>query len=115
MDKLLTIKEVSNIINVSQSTLRLWDKKQINLIPIKTLGKHRRYRQSDIERFMSTYNNVEFNKCCVEEIKRIWDFLGGSMNVIRFETYCPKCNHYIGLTQTNEIEANKLLKKYNLL
>lgn len=56
----------------------------------------------------------KWNKCCAEEIQRIWKTYGGSMKVVWYENGCPKCNHYIGLTQTSEIEATEFLKKYNL-
>jgi hypothetical protein len=39
---------------------------------------------------------------------------GGSENIIRYEANCPKCNHYIGLTQTPEEEAKKFLAEYGL-
>lgn len=52
MSKLLTIQQVSEIINVSQNTLREWDRKGINIIPIKTVGGHRRYREDDVNKFI---------------------------------------------------------------
>jgi putative resolvase len=50
-EKLLKIKEVSEILAVSIETLRNWDKSGV-LVPLKTIGKHRRYRESDIIQFM---------------------------------------------------------------
>ena len=55
-----------------------------------------------------------FKKCCVEEIKRIWQENGGSMNIVNYVTNCPECNHFIGLTQTSKEEANNLLKEYGV-
>lgn len=55
-----------------------------------------------------------FNKCCAKEIQRLWKIWGGSMNIVRYENTCPKCNHYIGLTQTKKNEAVDFLKKYSL-
>jgi len=51
MDKLLTIKQTSEILNVTQKTLRIWDK-QGKLIPIKTVGGHRRYKENDVKQFI---------------------------------------------------------------
>ena len=52
MSKLLTIEQTSRILNVSQNTLREWDKKGINIIPVKTVGGHRRYREDDVNKFV---------------------------------------------------------------
>lgn len=52
MSKLLTIEQTSQILNVSQNTLRKWDKKGINILPIKTEGGHRRYREDDVMKFI---------------------------------------------------------------
>ena len=51
MDKLLTIKEVAELVKAHPNTLRRWEKEGV-LKPIKTPGGHRRYRLSEIERFM---------------------------------------------------------------
>lgn len=48
MEQLLTMSEVAKILNVSQTTLRNWDK-QGKLKALKTLGGHRRYPKSQIE------------------------------------------------------------------
>jgi hypothetical protein len=56
----------------------------------------------------------KWKKCCIKEIKRIWDELGGPINVVRYVGECPKCNHFIGLTQTSQEEANKLLKENDI-
>ena len=52
MEKLLTIKEASEYLNVSKDTLRLWDK-QDKLKALKTIGGHRRYRLSDINNILN--------------------------------------------------------------
>lgn len=51
MSKLLTIKETANLLSVSTKTLRTWDDEG-KLKAIKTVGGHRRYKQSDIDSFM---------------------------------------------------------------
>jgi hypothetical protein len=63
---------------------------------------------------MKDTTEKKWKQCCVEEIQRIWKTFGGSVNVIRYESSCPKCNHYIGITQTSEDEAIDFLKKYGL-
>jgi len=52
MSKLLTIAQTSKILNVSQNTLRNWDRENINITPIKTVGGHRRYREDDVNKFI---------------------------------------------------------------
>lgn len=47
MENLLTLTEVSEILNISKQTLRNWDKNG-KLKAIKTEGGHRRYKREDI-------------------------------------------------------------------
>jgi len=51
MDKLLSISKTASILGVSDETLRNWHKEG-TLIPIKTKGGHRRYKESDINNFL---------------------------------------------------------------
>jgi len=51
MDKLLTIKQVSDTLNLTNETLRAWDASG-KLPSIRTDGGHRRWKQSDIEQYM---------------------------------------------------------------
>lgn len=51
MENLLTIRQVSEKLNVTIKTLRNWDKSG-KLPAIKTPGKHRKYRQSDLDKFL---------------------------------------------------------------
>lgn len=51
MNKLLSLKEVSKILNVSKLTLRQWDNCG-KLKAIKTFGGHRRYNESDIQKLV---------------------------------------------------------------
>jgi len=53
MDKLLTIGQVSEILGVSDETLRNWDRDG-SLPSVKTKGGHRRWRKSDVDKFIGT-------------------------------------------------------------
>ena len=48
MDRLLTIKETTQLLHVSKSTLQRWDREG-KLVAQRTNGGHRRYRLSEIE------------------------------------------------------------------
>ena len=50
-ERLLTMKEVTEILNVSHDSLRRWDKSG-KLIPLRTPGGQRRYKQSEIEKLL---------------------------------------------------------------
>jgi putative resolvase len=54
MEKLLTIGQVAKQLNVTIKTLRLWDEKG-KLVAIRTPGRHRMYRESDIEKFIGIF------------------------------------------------------------
>lgn len=61
MSELLNLKETMTYLNVSKSTLHRWDKAD-KLKPIKTIGGHRRYKLSDLEKFIGEYNTeIETN------------------------------------------------------
>jgi putative resolvase len=65
MDKLLSIKQVSDFLGVSDETLRNWDRNG-SLPSVKTNGGHRRWRQSDIEKIMGEANEeTHANKVCI--------------------------------------------------
>ena len=50
--KILTIKEVSEIIGVHQQTLRRWDEDgKLKAIRIGKMG-HRKYRKSDVDKLL---------------------------------------------------------------
>jgi len=59
MDKLLTIKEAQEILNVSKTTLQRWDNNG-KLIAARTKGGHRRYKESDINNLMNKRDNVNY-------------------------------------------------------
>ena len=56
MDKLLTLKETEELLNVSKSTLQRWDN-SCKLVALRTEGGHRRYRLSDIEKILGKGEN----------------------------------------------------------
>lgn len=60
MDKLLTLKETSKLLNVSKSTLQRWDKNG-KLVAIRTQGGHRRYKSSEIDKLIGVNNNKLLN------------------------------------------------------
>lgn len=52
MEELLTIREAAQILKVHPNTLRLWDKKGI-LVAVRLGEKRaRRYKKSDLEKFI---------------------------------------------------------------
>ena len=51
MGRLLTIKDTASYLNVSQDTLRKWDKAD-KLKPLKTAGGHRRYDTDTLDDFI---------------------------------------------------------------
>lgn len=53
MEKLLTIKEVSEMMGVCLNTLRLWDSKEDSTLKaVRTPGGHRRWKLSDVKKAM---------------------------------------------------------------
>jgi len=47
-EKLISIGKATELLGIDQTTLRRWEKNK-KLLPVKTVGGHRRYRLSDIE------------------------------------------------------------------
>lgn len=60
MDKLLTLKEVEKILNVSKSTLQRWDREG-KLVAERTRGGHRRYKESEINTLFGERNYNELS------------------------------------------------------
>jgi putative resolvase len=52
METVLNIKKASELLGVTIQTLRNWDNNG-KLKPIKTLGGHRRYKLSEIEKVLN--------------------------------------------------------------
>jgi putative resolvase len=57
-NNLLNIKEASDYLNISQETLRNWDKSG-KLPPIKTVGGHRRYQKETLDELIGIINTDE--------------------------------------------------------
>ena len=102
MDKLLTLKETEQLLNVSKFTLQRWDNSG-KLIALRTEGGHRRYKQSDIERLIGENNNETTNKsndiivatyarCSIPDQKVHGDIDRQSSRI--FE-YCTKTNYKV--------------------
>ena len=72
MDKLLSLKETEQLLNVSKSTLQRWDNSG-KLKAIRTEGGHRRYKQSDVDKIIKnidgvTYSNLYEHLCSAQYI-----------------------------------------------
>ena len=58
--KLLKISEVSEMLSVTQKTLRIWDKDESSpLHSIKTNGGHRRYLEDDVLKCMGICKQID--------------------------------------------------------
>ena len=62
MDKLLTTKEVSKIISMSESALHRWRHDDILRLPWISFGTAIRYKKSDVERFINKSTVVQEGK-----------------------------------------------------
>jgi len=67
---LLTISESAKYLNVSEKTLRNWDKLG-KLKSFKTTGGHRRYQQEDLETFIGITNNPQVKSDVVATYSRV--------------------------------------------
>lgn len=52
---MISIKKASDLLGISQKTLRTWDGNG-KLIAVRTKGNHRRYKLSDIQKFQGVYH-----------------------------------------------------------
>lgn len=101
MDKLLTLKETEEVLNVSKSTLQRWDNSG-KLVALRTEGGHRRYKISDIEKLLgkkttSKNNNKDiivatYTRCSTPDQKAHGDIDRQSARI--FE-YCTKRNYKV--------------------
>ena len=72
MGKLLKIGEAAQYLNVSQDTLRKWDKAN-KLKPLETVGGHRRYDVDTLDEFLgkknvANYANLYSHLCSAQDI-----------------------------------------------
>ena len=58
MEKLLTLKEASEILGVAKITLRRWDESG-KLKALRTVGNARRYSETDINNFIENMKQNE--------------------------------------------------------
>lgn len=79
MNKLLNLHDTILFLNVSKSTLHRWDKNN-KLKPIKTVGGHRRYKLTDLKKFIGEIddNNENitaiYSRCLTSNQKTHVDF-----------------------------------------
>lgn len=102
MDRLLTIEETKNLLNVSKSTLQRWDREG-RLIAQRTEGGHRRYLQSEIEALMGKREKMAkadneivvatYSRCSTQDQKQHGDLDRQSSR--NFE-YCTKKGYKVG-------------------
>lgn len=59
VQNLVSIGKAANILGVHVDTLRQWDKEG-KLVPVKTLGNHRRYKLEDVENLINYKDKSKF-------------------------------------------------------
>lgn len=100
MGRLLSIKDTASYLNVSQDTLRKWDKAS-KLKPLKTAGGHRRYDIDILDEFIGLKQKEEretpivcatYARVSSNEQKRKGDLDRQSQ---RLSEYCAKHNLYV--------------------
>jgi len=104
MEQMFTIKQAAEYLNVTDDTLRLWDKNG-KLKPLKTVGGHRRYRKNDLDDFLgikqdknepAPINTATYARVSSHEQKQKGDLDRQSQ---RLSEYCAKkgwlVNHII--------------------
>lgn len=64
MDKLLTQKEACEYLNISRTTILRWEKEG-KISPLRTTGKHRRYKLDALNRSLGNSNTKLENKNCI--------------------------------------------------
>lgn len=66
-----SIGEVSELLSISQSTLRYWEKELPSVNPRKSQGGTRKYTVSDIEELRMIYRLVKEEGHTIEGVKRL--------------------------------------------
>ena len=101
MNELLNLKETMDFLNVSKSTLHRWDKEG-KLKSIRTAGKHRRYKLSDLKLFIGDCAEIEtpitdiiaviYSRCSTSDQKIHGDL---DRQAQRLTEYCVKHKYKI--------------------
>ena len=100
MGRLLSIKDTASYLNVSQDTLRKWDKAD-KLKPLKTAGGHRRYDTDTLDEFIGLTRKEEeetpivcatYARVSSQKQKTSGDLDRQSQ---RLSEYCAKHNLYV--------------------
>ena len=92
LNKLLNIKQASQYLNVSQDTLRKWEKNG-KITPFKTVGGHRRF---SLESLNNILNGISDRKEMVKEWFAEWHEHGCSTCAFYDEcTHIPEQTHTI--------------------
>ena len=97
-EQLLTIKEASKFLNVSKNTLRRWDKDG-TFPSIRTSGKHRRYKQEDIDAFLGNESKeLEKTVCIYGRVSSHDQKKKGDLDrqCQRLSEYCVKKKYKVG-------------------
>lgn len=100
MDKLLNIGQVSETLNVSQETLRTWDREG-KLPSVRSEGGHRRWRESDILKYMGTFEEEEEkpsnNVCIYGRVSSHDQKQKGDLDrqLQRLSEYCAKKKYHV--------------------
>jgi len=69
-EKLLSLEEAANRLNVCKLTLRTWDNEK-KLPAVKTKGGHRRYRESDILKFQGHEKKSKIVKKSSKKVEKL--------------------------------------------
>ena len=98
MDKLLTIGQVSETLNVSQETLRTWDREG-KLPSVRSEGGHRRWRESDILKYMGIFEEEKpsNNVCIYGRVSSHDQKQKGDLDrqLQRLSEYCAKKKYHV--------------------
>lgn len=102
--KLISISKAANMLGVHVDTLREWDAKG-KLVPVKTVGNHRRYKLEDVETFCGQ-KSTSSEECVILSVDNVV-LLCLSVAVLRNW----KNKNVLDLIQSlDEKIANKILK-----
>ena len=116
--KLLKISEVSEMLSVTQKTLRIWDKDESSpLHSIKTNGGHRRYLEDDVLKCMGICKQIDntdrtsaiYARVSSNEQKQKGDL---DRQALRLSEYCLKNDINVDYRTTATSDLNVLGTSY---